>query len=110
MAEEAVNLPMVLVGMLAIAAVIIGLLAVGAIPGINSAKENSDLQVACAQYQAAFGCGNKACAVTYDANKCKTMLESASVSTKNDVKTLWEMCKDAGLDDPKNCHIRCCGK
>ncbi len=109
MSEEAINIPMVVVGLLAIAAIIIGLIMAGVMPGINSAKKDRDLEMACTGYQAGFGCGNAACGQSYSDAACKTLLATAQLSVKDGVTDLWKICQEVGLADPRDCHIRCCG-
>ncbi len=109
MSEEAINIPMVVVGLLAIAAIVIGLIMVGVMPGINTVKKSRDLEMACTNYQAEFGCGNAACGASYDEARCKVLLSTSQLSMKDGTIDLWGICQDVGLASPKDCHVRCCG-
>ncbi len=109
MSEEAVNVPMVVVGMLAIAAIIIGLLMAGVMPGIDSVKKNRDLEMACTGYTAEVGCNNAACTTGYDEARCKAALQTNKITLKGGTTDLWKMCQEVGLANPRDCQIRCCG-
>ncbi len=98
----------VLIGVILLA-VILGILFVFIIPNINTVKQSGSLEFACATYQGDVGCGGNACGINYEEPACMEILEKVEIEVKGVNINLWKTCQDAGISDPKNCHIRCCG-
>ncbi|MBI1972154.1 MAG: hypothetical protein HYS53_02535 [Candidatus Aenigmarchaeota archaeon] len=109
MPEREINLATVVVIGVVLLAVILGIVFVFVIPNLNSAKQGGNLEFACATYQGGVGCANSACGVNYEETACKKVLDDSEITLKGEKINLWEQCNKAGITDPKNCQIRCCG-
>lgn len=109
MPEKEISLAMVVVTGMVLLAVILGIVFVFIVPNLNSAKQGGNLEFACATYQGDVGCSNSVCGAGYQESACKDLLKKVEITLKGEKINLWEQCVKAGIIDPKNCQIRCCG-
>ncbi|MFH0890208.1 MAG: hypothetical protein V1836_03665 [Candidatus Aenigmatarchaeota archaeon] len=108
MPEQGIDLMMVVVGTIVLLAVIIGLVFLGVIGPIDSTKKGRNMEFACTQYQGEIGCARSECTTAYDSTACRILLANTKYGANS--ISVWETCNSIGINDPKNCHIRCCGK
>ncbi len=109
MPAQGINLAMVVLIGVVLLGVILGIVFVFIIPNLNSVKQGSSMEFACTTYQGGVGCANNVCGAGYQESTCKNLLKSVEITLKGEKINLWEQCGKAGITDPKNCQIRCCG-